>query len=158
MYPHRIEQFVIVVPTEFREYSEMLNILIKSPLINVWPPTIILFTICHKLIYSLLPRGKNKSAIHIFFESIGISFGATSPSFYINRSQNVLGLFLTIFSMSASITLSGYLFQQFTATSHMPTIITLNDLSENNHLNVYIPSSFRDTMLGLNNEFKLIVN
>lgn len=147
MYPNRFENFVIIVPTEYQEKLEFFNYFLQSPLFNVWLAIILLITICRKIFQHLLNKIINSRTItYIWIDTVGISFGTSSGSKIYNRSENVLIYFLSIFSMIAGIFCSGMLFKQFSINSYTPTILTLKDLNQNNHLTIYVPDVFFDKL------------
>lgn len=150
MYPHRIESYVIVVPTEYNEKSEILNYIIESPLFNIWMVTIILISIVRVLLQYFIHS--KIQAIQVWFETIGITFGTTGGPVIHNRPERILILFLSIFSIISGIFFSGLLFKQFTISSYMHTINSLQDLKQYADIPIYVPEDF-DDKLELNKEF-----
>lgn len=135
-YPHHFEDIVLIVPNIMTEKSNLIEIFMNSPLINVWTIIIIMVTVVRILLMKF-----TKHAIvewtTILLHTYGLSFGVYFPVSIQNRAEKVLILFLGIFAILANIFCSGFLFQQYTIAFQTPTIDSLEDLNKSN-LNVYV--------------------
>lgn len=144
IYPYRMQKFVALVPrlveTQFLTFDDIL----KSPLLSVWLFAIFIFTISRKLfqilyVHIIFGHYKEQSMITILFETIGLMFGTTGMwRIGNNKPDNLLGLFISIFGIIASIFCTGYLFEQFAMDLTKPTINSIEDLANQKSLNICV--------------------
>lgn len=140
LYPHTYAKYVVIVPNRLNKKSEIMDLIYKSPLLNVWTITIILITILRKL-FQYTTRKKKRTFTELLINTFGMSFGTTSDSKIKNRPEQILLLFLSIFSLLAGIFCSGELFQQYSTYSYSSAINSLEDLS-NTDIIVLIPTGY----------------
>lgn len=137
-YPHEMDSIVVIVPNIRLVQTSMLTTLLEMPLFSVWAFAIGLFSVSRKAIRKILQKPKNYF-FEILIDTFGISFatgGGTASAVLHSRTENLLLLFLSVFSMLASIFCSGILFQQMTSSTSRPAINSLKDLSAHPHLDV----------------------
>lgn len=154
LYPHEYENFVLIVPNVMKDEIDFINYAIKSPLVNVWAVAILLVTLSRCFFRKILQLDKTTDWQQIFIDNVGLSFGWKSfIENYKNRSDKILILFLSTFSLIAGIFFSGHLLQKFAIVSVNPKISTFDDLIQSN-LNIVIPREYIDaaTILLLNDE------
>lgn len=156
LYPHDVEEYVIVVPTKLDSNLTLLDYILKSPLLNVWALAILLFTINRKFLQYFTNASKQLRWSDITIETIGLSFGSTAGRQIANRPERIAILFLSVFSILANILCSSLLFQQLSFVSYKPNILKLCDINKSKHLNVYYPAIFRASM-GLEMELTFII-
>lgn len=140
LYPHEFEKFVLVVPNTLI-HNSFLNNLINSPLITVWFLEIILVTLVRIIFQKLIPSNRRNDWCGIFFNSLGFAFGVTTSTLINSRSERILVLFMTIFSLVSGIFCSGYLFQQFTTFTNVNAINSLDDL-RNTNMDLVLPAEY----------------
>lgn len=135
------EKLVIVTPIDYASTSISLLSIVKSPLVNVWALTILLFTSLRKLLQKCtasIPR----RFVDLLFETFGIVFGTASGSAIYNRPERVLVLFLLLAAWLAGIFCTGMLFEKLSIAQLTPRISNLSELVSNERF--YIPESFRE--------------
>lgn len=136
LYPHDYDNFVIIVPNLLKEHNNLINIIIDSPLVNVWAITICIVTIV-RCIFKYILKNSN-DWMYTFIETYGISFGTTSAAKSTKLSDQIIVLFLSIFSLIAGIFCSGILFQQYATVSFEPRINTLDDIAKAQY-HIFVP-------------------
>lgn len=137
-----MDKYIIVVPNQMDRKSTLFLSIIQMPLISVWALAILIFAIFRKIIRSVLKTKYNDFSA-IFFNTFGISFGATSAnSSLVSSSENLTIWFLSLFAMLASLLCSGMLFTEFSTSLIMPSINSLNDLAKNPHIEIWMPKEF----------------
>lgn len=141
-YPHSFDDIVLLVPNIMVEKSNIVAILLDSPLLNVWSIVIALVTIV-RIFFTELTRHKIDDWTHILLHTYGLSFMVSSSIQITNRSENVLLLFLGVFAILSNILCSGFLFQQYTSDLQTPAINTLEDLNKTN-LDIYVSDMLYD--------------
>lgn len=138
-YPHETDSIVVVVPNIRLVQTTMLESLLEMPLFSVWAFAILLFTVSRKIIRNILRASRN-NCMDIFIDTFGISFatggGGLAAATLHSRAENLLILFLSVFSMLASIFCSGILFQQLTSSVSRPAINSLKDLAAHPNISV----------------------
>lgn len=145
LYPHDMEYLVVLVPYQKKEQSEMLNYLLKSPLLNVWAIAIVLSTFVRIMLQDLynykhkIANRTERQWLRVIFSTIGIAFGTSSENRIYGRAERTFILFLSIFALLTGILVSGYLFQQFSFVSYTPKISTLAELYAESNLSVIGP-------------------
>lgn len=141
LYPIDYQNYILVVPFLMRAQSTILKSILEFPLLNVWAITIGIFMICRKLVRIIL-KARKTYLFELFINTFGLSFGTTFPTNVTSRSETILVLFLSVFSIVANNLCSGYLFQQLSTSTNLPAINSLADLNDFMHIDVYIPTFF----------------
>lgn len=144
LYPHEMENFVIVVPNKVQRKSTFFQSILQMPLISVWAFTIIIFTIFRKIIRSVM-QSENNYFNAILLNTLGLTFGTAGESTnttLICSSEQLLIWFLSLCAMMASNLCSGLLFTEFVTSVQTPSINSLADLGKNSHIEIYMPSDF----------------
>lgn len=141
LYPHDLETYIIVVPNLLQRKSTLFLSILQMPLLNVWAVAIILFAISRKIIRSV-QKSKLNDFTEILFNTFGLSFGTAGQSAsttLISSSEQLLVLFLSLFSMLAGILCSGILFKEYATSSLISKINSLEDLGRNPEIEVVMP-------------------
>lgn len=139
-----MEKYIIVVHNKLeRKLTQFLSIL-EMPLISVWAFAILIFSICRKILRSVL-KSKYNEFSSIFFNTFGLTFGTAGGSnntTLISGSEQLLLWFLSLFAIMANILCSGMLFKEFSTSLLMPSINSLDDLGKNPNMEVLMPTEF----------------
>lgn len=144
LYPHEIDKFIIVVPNLLERKSILIWSIIQMPLISVWALGILFFSTCRKIIRTIL-KTRNNHFSAILLNTFGLSFGTageTKSTSQISSSEHLLLWFLSIFAMFASILFSGMLFLEFSTSTLVPSINSLEDLGKFPHIDIWLPTRF----------------
>lgn len=140
LYPHDVENIVVIAPNQIIEEINVIKILIKSSLVNVWIMAILLVVITRCFIKKILKT--NTTWQRIIFEAYAISFHATSlVRNYKNWPDKIVGIFLSIFSLIAGNFCASYLLRKLTLVSFDSKINTFHDLVKSK-MNVYVPQEY----------------
>lgn len=146
LYPHDVENYVLVVPNIRQKDLTIWQSILNFPLLNVWALVIAIFCIFRKSI-RLIYKSRQQSVTEIFFNTFGLSFGTTDPSNVNTFPENTLILFLGIFCVLAGNLCTGYLFQQMTVFDYKPEINHLTDLNKYPNLSVYMRKPYNERII-----------
>lgn len=141
MYPHKQENYVVLVPNYRREQSALWHTFATSPLFSIWCSTISLFAVVRYFLQraSRVPRRERVPFDRIAYETCGMSFGWTIISSASSRPEKLLMIFISLFAVLSGIFFSGMLLQQFAFTNVLPTINTFKDLQAVQRMTIMIP-------------------
>lgn len=135
LYPHRYLEYVIIVPSNFKEQSSIGDKLLKSPLFSVWTLCVGLITLTRIVIrrffafnYNISTNSSPNEYIYIFFNTFGLSFGATTVQGATTKSEKTIVLFLSVFCVVAGILCTGFLLEQVMITKTEQKIDSLEEL------------------------------
>lgn len=143
LFPHKQENFVVLVPNDHRPISEVWHIFATSPIFSVWCIAITLFSAMRCWLRYLAGRRSNEHNIpveQITFETCGLSFGwAIASKATVRRPERVLLVFVSLFAILSGIICSGMLLQQFTFNRVVSMINTFKDLQQMQMMTILIP-------------------
>lgn len=150
LYPHKIIDIVIIVPSDIKEQSGIGDMLSKSPLFTVWAICVGIITVTRMLVRKLLAlnnnldkRNNNQNAfIYIVFNTFGLSFGATSVQGAESRTEKVIVLFLSIFCIVAGILCTGFMLEQIIETKSEQKINSFEQVLLEDDLQLMVPSEY----------------
>lgn len=138
MYPHKQENFVVLVPNYRREASALWHSFATSPIFSIWCSTITLFTIVRYLMQKV--NHQNQVPFdRIAYETCGLSFGWAIVSSASSRPERLLNISISLFAILSGIFFSGLLLQQFAFFDHLPLINTFHDLKALQRMTIMIP-------------------
>lgn len=141
LYPHRQENYVLLVPNE-RPHGgrELWKVLAGSPLMGVWTTAIVMFTLMRVVIRALLrdvdgPQSSRHSRHGclaridpLTLDICGMSFGVSIAIRTQSRAERVLQMFVSAFAIVSGVYCSGLLVQKFAFGNAAPLMNTLADL------------------------------
>lgn len=147
LYPHAYEQFVFVVPNRIAIKLQHFNLFEAIIFANIWLIPIIIYTILRYYNQQIPFRHLGTKYFNWFdmcFNSFQMTiFGIANIINVRNKVESVLVIFLSIFSLLASILFSGYLFQLYSSSSTYSEINSIADLKRSG-LDVYYPMDLMD--------------
>lgn len=148
LYPHYFADIVLVVPAIKKGKTNISNIILESPLVNVWAKVILIVS-CARIFLRLLANANEtqNELAYIIFNTFGISFGTTDMTGAKSRPEILLVFFLNLFAILAGCLCSGMLFEQFTFESDTPLINSLDDIANHTEfkMTVYMPFEYHNT-------------
>lgn len=128
---HSTARYVVVVPYFGSASSSLGQILYDSPLFNIWCALIVVFIVIRLFIRKLYRlENENYDLTYIPFNTIGLSFGCTSPQNTQRRSENIIVLFIGVSSIFTGIFCSGILLQSLVGSLRRPYINSVEDLDK----------------------------
>lgn len=129
LYPHTIEDIVIIVPSKRTVKSNLLEIICESPILQIWMPFIVACTIIRQF---LARRGQTWTTISTtFFDTFSLAIGENAKSgLHLERAEKLVTLFISFFSILSGVLFTGALFQKFTINVVSSNIDTLAELEE----------------------------
>lgn len=160
MYPHRQENYVVLVPYQRRENGgrSLWLVLVASPLTAIWATAIALMVVVRyavriaeqrikepmirggglvKLSSSLLPWS---DVDEIVLETCGMSFGWSIRTQRVwGRAERILLMGLCVFSIVSGVFCSGLLLQQFTFAGEKAAVNTLQELNALKNITIVLP-------------------
>lgn len=156
MYPHRQENYVVLVPNQHHRPPQLWLVLAASPLTIVWMSAIGLYATARCAVRSMQWRpevgrrlgGRKKRCSRrltlydvndILLETWGLAFGwaiAVRPS---GRADRVMLLSVSLFAIVSGVFCSGLLMQQFAFNKHRPAIQTVADLNADTNVTIVLP-------------------
>lgn len=138
LYPHKQENFVLIVPNYQREQSALWHTFATSPLFSIWCSTITMFTVVRYLLQKI--HGRHRVPFdRIAYETCGLSFGWVIVASASSRAERLLNIFISMFAILSGIFFSGLLLQQFAFTQQVPLINTFEDLKAMQRMTIMIP-------------------
>lgn len=148
LYPHKFVEYVIIVPSDIKEHLGIGDMLLKSPLFTVWAICVGVITLSRMVIRRLFAfnsqfdkRNSSQNAfVYIFFDTFGLSFGATSAQGAESKTEKAIVLFLSIFCIVAGILCTGFLLEQLIETKAEQKINSLEQLIFEEDLDIVLPS------------------
>lgn len=119
-----------MVKSELIEKTAASDKLLKSPLLTVWTSAIVVFSVVRTLVRQILcfRYSRSNDFLYILFNTFGLSFGTTSASGLKSRSEMIIALFISLFSVLAGIFCAGFLFEQLTLSNFVQVINSFDDL------------------------------
>lgn len=148
LYPHKFVEYVIIVPSDIKEQMGIGDMLLKSPLFSVWAICVGVLSIIRMVIRRLFAfnnkfdkRNRSQNAfVYIFFNTFGLSFGATSAQGAESRTEKAIVLFLSIFCIVAGILCTGFLLEQLIETRTEQKINSLEQLLLEEKVDIVLPN------------------
>lgn len=131
LYPHGFENYVIVMPNRLKQSSNLLNVIRSSSLIIVWLPVILVMGYTRKFIRKFAINSNNEN---FMFDTVRITLTGASNITLLNRSEQLLVLFMSIFFLLAGIFCCGDIFKEIATSKYTPSINSLESLNESNLL------------------------
>lgn len=126
-FPYRRDRMVIIVPNQASHTREPFRNAARLIIVFAWILSSIGFTLLRKF-FKEFTKQTDFTVLGLFFNSFGLSLGTISKTRSNDMAESVLILTISLFSLLASLILSGYLFQQFSikgSTSNIDTIAEL---------------------------------
>lgn len=150
MYPHRQENYVVLVPNEHQRPPELWLVLASSPLMTVWMGAITNFTLARCVIRLVERRRRRRYGAHcdpipswdidrLMLETCGLSFGGAIALRPAGRADRVLLLSVSVFAIVSCVICSGVLLKQFAFGDRRPKVDTLADLNRLANVTVVLP-------------------
>lgn len=142
LYPYKYSRYYMVAPNIQIDQSAFGVFFRDSPIFRIWLLVSIIYALIRFFLQYLggrLINTKPSTFSTIYFDTLGRSIGTTAGAkMFGNRSETILLLSLSIFSILASIFCSGFLFNhQLLATSHAPLFNSIPDV-EKSSLDIYL--------------------
>lgn len=135
LYPHDMDNFVIVVPKRLKSKIEYGQIL-KSSLIFVWAPVTITAAIVRYIFNKLKKTDRN--IVDLYLQTFGLSLGMSFNGVIKNAAENLLLWWFCLATMLSGMLLSSSMFEGFALQVDIPTINNLKEL-EMSGLQLYHP-------------------
>ena len=132
LFPHDIRKMVILVPNTYIVVSLLLSHQINSPIVNVWIIVIILVSLIRILIQHKEKAECRTKITHIILDTFGTAFTGICHIKITNRSERIIVVSLSIFSIISSAFICGYIFKHSTMTEQRSTINSIEDLNKSN--------------------------
>lgn len=131
LHAHGYVDYVLIVPNESIETTQIWLTIIRSPLVRVWTVVVVIFTIARKLLQSFAPA-PIATMSDILFDTIGLAFGTASGGAHRirYRPERILVLSLSIVAMLAAIISPSQFFEEFSTFGYRPKINTLDELQK----------------------------
>lgn len=149
LYPYDMVKYVMIVPNIQGYKIKTMGALLKSPLITVWAISILLFSLMRLLIRKIKKQIQNcNSLVYIVFNTFGLLFATTSVTDVNERSERMLTVFISFYSLLSSIGCSSFLFTQLTFGFDFPLINTVADLLQYEQINIMVPMELETAILG----------
>lgn len=158
MYPHRQENYVVLVPNEHQHPPELWLLISNSPLTTVWTGAICQYTVMRLLIRyaqrrrqerDLQRQGRTPSGRHrplsawdvdrVLLETCGLAFGWSVAVRACGRADRLLVVSISLFAIVSGVFCSGLLMKQFAFGQQRPRIDTLGDLIRLANMTVMMP-------------------
>lgn len=146
LYPHKIEDIVIVVPNRHIIKFKLFESIFDSPILQIWIPFSIACTIIRQLIQYITGNNWCTRSLSItFFNTFSLAIGTINinlrKSKKMNQYENLITIYISFFGVLSGILFTGALFQKFTINVALPNIDSIVDL-EKSGLNLFM--SFSD--------------
>lgn len=127
-YPHDFENYILIYPQMVMQ-QKFYEIFMRQSYLQVWPITIILFSIVRKFLRHQM-RSPRFGWIDLLVDTFGVAFVSTGGMMVRNRPERILMLFVSIFGLTTNILFSGLLFQRYSTTVNLKEINTLEELGD----------------------------